>query len=117
MNGPVLLRRLPWALAVIAVVWCVWIGILISLTPRYSSPLVVVLIAPPIILASGVAFCARHRAPDFMAVGTVFFLGFAVVTGFSIGGEYHGPALLLGIATLIEAVLVLRERRREAAKT
>ena len=52
-----------------------------------------------------------------MAVMTALFLGFAFVTGFSIGGAYHGPALLLVIATLTAAVLARRERPREAAET
>lgn len=116
MNHRVLLRSAPLILSLAAVVWCVWIGIMILTTLRGASPLVVLPLSLPILLACGAAITARFQAPDFMAAATGLFLGYVYVTGFSIGGGYHGPALLLGIATLLEAGLALRERRRMAAE-
>lgn len=116
MSAHVLLRRVPLVLTLAAVVWCAWTGIMILTTLRGASPLVVLPLSLPIILACGAAITARFQAPDFMAVATGLFLGYVYLIGFSIGGAYHGPALLLGIATLLEAGVALRERRRVTAE-
>lgn len=138
MNGPAFLRQSPFFLALIAVLWCVWIGLTIWQTPRVMegvrietaadgsqitvplrevrtfadvSMLGFIPLAIPFLLACGVAMTARLEAPDFMAVFALLFLGFVFVTGFSIGGGYSGPASVLAAATLLEAGFALRAKR------
>jgi hypothetical protein len=140
MSTPVL-RRFPFVLAVVAALWCVWIGVLVWTTPvimegitaqtaeevgqpptrlrevrSFSdmSALGPLPLAIPVLLAAGAALISRLRAPGLLAPGVGLFLGYVLITGFSIGGAYHGPAALLGVALLAELVLSWREGRRPA---
>ena len=57
-----------------------------------------------------------HAAlPVSLAVLVGLFLGYVFVTGFSIGGAYTGPGILLAAATLLEAGLGFRDARRASA--
>lgn len=140
---PAILRHLPFAIALAAALWCVWIGVQIWRTPRVwvgvtaqtaeeaaaqqppktfrevrpfsESPLGMIPLAIPFILAATAALMARLRAPGFMAVPVGLFLGYSFVTGFSIGGGYTGPGALLVLAVLLEAGLSFWETRHASA--
>lgn len=114
--SPHILRHVLLVLALAAALWCAWIGVYILTTfrPYGGSPLGVIPFSIPVILAALVALAARFRAPDFMAVPVALFLGFVYVTGFSIGGAYHGPVAVLVLATLVETGLFWWEKRRVA---
>ena len=114
--SPHILRRAPFALALAAALWCVSIGVYILTTfrPYGGSPLGVIPFSIPVILAALTALAARFRAPDFMAVPVALFLGFVYVTGFSIGGAFHGPAMVLALAVLVETGLFWWEKQRVA---
>jgi hypothetical protein len=140
MSSPIL-RHIPFLLALAAALWCVAIGVSIWRTPRVwvgvtaqtegdprppqtfreehpfseSSPLGMIPLAIPVILAAGAALISSLRAPGFLAVVVVLFLGYVFITGFSIGGGYHGPAAVLGAAVLAEVALFWRERRQDVA--
>jgi hypothetical protein len=141
MSTPVL-RRFPFVLALVAALWCVWIGVLLWTTPvilegitaqtteeggkppttfrevrSFSdmSALGPLPLAIPVILAAGAALLSRLRAPGLLATGVGLFLGYVLITGFSIGGAYHGPAALLGVALLADVALSWRDARRPAA--
>lgn len=107
---------LPFVLALAATVWCAWIGaVLWETSLRGRSTLGAYPLFIPVILAAVATLVARFRAPGFLAVIVILFLGYKLLTGFSIGGAYHGPAVLLGIAVLADLVLSWIERRRMAA--
>jgi hypothetical protein len=139
MNTPVL-RRVPFVLALVAALWCVWISIRLWTTPVVvegvtaqtiedgGQPLTTVRevrsfsdmsafgplpLAIPIILAVGAALISRLRTPGFLAAVVGLFLGYVLLTGFSIGGAYHGPAALLGVALLADIALSWRGARRD----
>jgi hypothetical protein len=137
-----LLRHLPVILALAATLWVVWIGVLIWTTPVVwervaaqtpeeaeqqppkvsrevqsfadMSPLGFLPLAIPVILAAGAALIARFHAPGGLAAVVVLFLGYVFITGFSIGGAYHGPAAVLAVALLADIALSWTERRRMA---
>ena len=140
MSHPIL-RHLPFVLALASSLWAVWIGVLIWKTPIIregitaqsteagaepprtfrevrsfgdSSVLGFLPLAIPVILAAVATLIARLRAPGFLAAVVVLFLGYVFITGFSIGGAYHGPAALLGAALIADIVLSWTERRRLA---
>ena len=71
-------------------------------------------LAIPVILAGGAALIARLRAPGFLAAVVGLFLAYVFLSGFSIGGAYHGPAALFGAGMLAEIVFSWRESRRIA---
>jgi len=127
-----ILRPLPFVLALAAVLWCAWIGVLIWKTPIViegitaqsteagaepprtfrevrsfgdSSVLGFLPLAIPVILAAGAALIARLHAPGFLAAVVVLFLGYVFITGFSIGGAYHGPAAVLAAALIADVML------------
>lgn len=135
MNTPIL-RRFPFVLALVAALWCVWISILLWTKPvvvegvtaqtveeggqppaafrevRSFSDMSLfgpLPLAIPIILAVGAALISRLRTPGFLAAVVGFFLGYVLITGFSIGGVYHGPAALLGVALLADIALSWRD--------
>ena len=133
---------LPFVLALIAVLWCVWIGVRIWTTPlvwegvvaqttedgvrqppatirevrsfRDISHLSYFPLAIPVLLAAWAALVARLRAPAFLTGIVLLFLGYVFIAGFSIGGAYHGAAALLGIAALADIALSRWEARRLA---
>lgn len=134
---------LPFVLALVAVLWCVWIGVRIWTTPlawegvvmqqtdensvrqppttirevrhfRDSSHLSYFPLAVPVILAAWAALVARLRAPAFLTGIVLLFQGYVFIAGFSIGGAYHGAAALLGIAALVDIALSRWEARRLA---
>jgi hypothetical protein len=137
-----ILRHLPFVIALAATLWVVWIGVLIWKTPiviegitaqsieggaeqsqkRFRevrsfsdmSPLGYLPLAIPVILAAGAALIAWFRAPGCLAAVVVLFLGYVFITGFSIGGAYHGPAAVLAGAVLADIALSWKERRQMA---
>ena len=135
---------LPFALALVAVLWCVWIGIRIWTTPlvwegvvmqtnedgvqqppttvrevrhfRDSSHLSYFPLVIPVILAAWAVLVARLRAPAFLTGIVLLFQGYVFIAGFSIGGAYRSTAALLGIAALVDIALSRWEARRRLAE-
>lgn len=137
-----ILRHLPCVLALAATLWCVLIGVQIWQTPRvgitvtaqtaeeaarqpptmvrevrpYStSPVGMIPLAIPFILAAAATLIARLRAPGYMAVLVGLFLGYSFITGFSIGGAYSGPGAVLVLAVLLDAGLSFWDNRSASA--
>lgn len=138
-----IVRHLPFVLALAATLWVVWIGVLIWKTPivtegivtqttedgveqpprtyqevrrfRDVSRLSYLPLAIPVILAAGAALIARLRAPGCLAAVVVLFLGYVFISGFSIGGAYHGPAAVLAVALITDIVLSWKGRQTAEA--
>ncbi|HYU33031.1 MAG TPA: hypothetical protein VEW48_12790 [Thermoanaerobaculia bacterium] len=97
---------LPFVLALAATIWCAWIGaVLWEASLRGHSTLGPYPLFIPVILAAVATLVARLRSPGFLAVLVVLFLGYKLLTGFSIGGAYQGPAILLETAVLADLAL------------
>ncbi len=133
---------LPFVLALIAVLWCVWIGVRIWTTPVVWEGVVAqtaeeigrqppttlrevrsfgdgstfgsVPLVIPVVLAALAALVARLRTPAFLTGIVLLFQGYVFIAGFSIGGAYHGAAALLWVAALADIALSRWEARRLA---
>jgi hypothetical protein len=106
---------LPFVLTLAATVWCAWIGaVLWEASLRGHSTLGASPLFVPVILAAVATLIARLRAPGFLAILVALFFGYKLITGFSIGGAYQGPAALLGVALLADLALSWRDARRLA---
>lgn len=70
-------------------------------TPFATSWTGMIPLAIPVVLASLALVAAWRRRIMSLAVVTLLFFGYFVLTGFSIGGAYWPGVLLLGIATLL----------------
>ena len=135
-------NHLPFVLALVAVLWCVWIGVRIWTTPlvwegvvtqvtedgvqqppttvrevksfRDVSHLSYFPLAVPVILAAWAALVARLRAPAFLTGIVLLFQGYVFIAGFSIGSAYHGAAALLAVAVLADIALSRWDARHPA---